>query len=321
MLIAHGRSFTIVMLISLAFVLLGWAGIEAFPGIELGLFALVMLVTGIPHGATDHLIYSELQKSNGHQMNWRAFLGFYLLTMAAYSLVWLLLPGISLLIFLIISAYHFGQSQVLYIRWNNVSLKKRLLNLSWGTFILSALLITHLSEVLALLSSIIAIPSILGQLNSLSLWGIVAIPAAATLLLWGLAIKEKVMTATELLREFLAIAMLLLVFNIAGLWMGFALYFGVWHAGSSMAAEIRQFQRNRAYSWQAFFRDALPFSLISLLGIGILGLLGWWAGDLVPLVLLFFIAISVLTLPHTIYMDRFYRSHPPHENLSVSKAI
>lgn len=309
------------MLISLAFVLMGLAGIEKFPRVELGLFALVMLVTGVPHGATDHLIYSELQKVKGHRMNWRAFFGFYLLTIAAYSLVWFLLPGTSLLIFLIISAYHFGQSQVLYIRWDNSSLKKRLLNLSWGTFILSTLLITHLPEVLTILSSIISIPAFLNQLSSLNLLGIVAIPAVATLVLWGMALREEGMTTTELVREFLVIGMLLLVFNVAGLWMGFALYFGVWHAGSSMAAEIRQFQQDRKYSWKAFFRDALPFSLISLVGIGILGIIGWWVGDLIPLVLLFFIAISVLTLPHTIYMDRFYRSHPPHENLPEAKTI
>lgn len=309
------------MFISLIFVLAGWAGIEEYPQVELGLFVLLMLVTGIPHGATDHLIFTQLQKTNGQDVHWGKFLGFYFLTIAAYSLLWWLFPGVSLLLFLLISAYHFGQSQVLYIKWPNLSVRKRLLNLSWGTLLLSTLLLTHLSEVTLLLSSIISIPYLLDELDNQGIAMIISIPAVSTFVLWGFAIKEKVMTFQELLREVLVLSILFLVFYTAGLWMGFALYFGIWHAGSSILAEIRQFQQGNPYSLQAFFRDALPFSLISLLGIGILGIFGWWAGDQVPLVLLFFIAISVLTLPHTIYMDRFYGTHPPHENLPGSKTI
>ncbi len=312
MLIADRRSFLIAALISLGFLLIGLAEIQTYPQLELGLFILIMLTTGIPHGATDHLIYSKLQEAQGKKITWSAFLISYLATMAVYSLCWWLFPGLSLVVFLLISAYHFGQSQVLYIRWQNGSVKKRLLNLSWGAFILAGLLLMHLTEVIIILSSIIPIPSFLDNLENEGLAIIVAVPFSSTLVLWGLALKEKVMSLNELLREFIVIALLFAVSYFAGLWVGFGLYFGIWHAGSSMKAEISQFQQESSYSWKTFFRDALPFSLVSLAGIGLLGVIGWWYGEQVPLILLFFIAISVLTLPHTIFMDRFYRIRETH---------
>lgn len=321
MLIAHPKSYLTVMVISGLFLLAGLGGIAAYPQLELAVFALVMLLTGIPHGATDHLIYSSLNQKPGHTIKWGPFLGLYLLTMTGYSLIWWWLPGISLVIFLVISAYHFGQSQVIYIRWDNFSVKKRLLNVSWGAFVLSALLLSHLEEVLLLLSSMISMPPSLSQLSSGERLLFIAIPGGVTLGLWLLALWQGVMSRQEFLREIMAIILLVLVFRIAGLWMGFALYFGIWHAGSSMAAEIRQFQRAQRYSWRAFFRDALPFSLISLIGIALLGVAGWLYREQVPLIMLFFIAISVLTLPHTLYMDRFYRAHPPHENLREAQRV
>lgn len=306
MLIAHRKSFLIAVLISLLFLSVGLAGIDAVPQLELGLFVLIMLTTGIPHGATDHLIYSKLQQAQGKKPKWNTFLISYLVTMAAYSLCWWLLPGPSLIVFLLISAYHFGQSQFLYIRWRNSSTKKRLLNLSWGAFILTGLLLMHLTEVLILLSSIIPVPLFLDNLTNTGLATMIAIPLACTLLLWGIALYENAISLKELLREIIVIALLFAVSYTAGLWLGFGLYFGVWHACSSIKAEVSQFRKERSYSWTTFFRDALPFSLISMTGIGILGTAGWWFSEHIPLILLFFIAISVLTLPHTIFMDRFY---------------
>ena len=115
MLIADPKLFRSIFILSLAFLLLGLLDIH--PAIEIGLFVLLMLGTGIPHGATDHLIYSILQKEEGKPQNLRMFLGTYLLSMLVYGLAWWLVPGLCLSIFLVISAYHFGQSQVLYVRW------------------------------------------------------------------------------------------------------------------------------------------------------------------------------------------------------------
>lgn len=307
MLIARNHIFFPVIGISLAILLVGATGLAEIPWLELGLFGLVMISTGIPHGATDHLIYAKVQSDRSRPFSWKRFLGFYLLTMILYSLSWVFLPGISLSIFLLISAYHFGQSQVLYVKWEAGSWKKRILGVAWGSMILSALLFMHLAEVVELLSSIIDIPVFLTELGPVQLALFPAACALIVLLLWAQALRENAMNAMQFLKELLSLAVLLTTFYVAGLWLGFALYFGVWHALSSMLAEIEVFRKEKTYSISTFIKDALPFSLISFAGIGILALAVSYLGEQIPMILLLFIAISVLTLPHTIYMDRFYQ--------------
>ena len=307
MLIARNHIFFPVVGISLAVLLIGLTGLAEIPWLELGLFALVMVSTGIPHGATDHLIYAKVQSHRSRPFSWKRFLGFYLFTMILYSLSWIFLPGFSLSIFLMISAYHFGQSQVLYIKWEAGSLKKRLLGLAWGSLILSSLLLMHLEEVITLLASIISIPAFLSVSGPVQLAMFPTICGLIVLLLWSQALRERAMAIPEFLKEIASLTILLTTFYVAGLWLGFALYFGVWHALSSMLAEIEAFRKEQSYSVKAFIKDALPFSLISFAGIGILGLAVSFLGEQIPMILLLFIAISVLTLPHTIYMDRFYQ--------------
>ncbi|MEM9984167.1 MAG: Brp/Blh family beta-carotene 15,15'-dioxygenase, partial [Bacteroidota bacterium] len=60
------------------------------------------------------------------------------------------------------------------------------------------------------------------------------------------------------------------------------------------------------FDWKDFFRAALPFSLISFAGIGLLLGAAFWMGELISPYLLFFMAISVLTLPHMVFMQGFY---------------
>ncbi len=312
MLIANPKLFRGVFLGSLLFLIPALLGVDLPQGWLLGIFVAMMLVTGIPHGATDHVIHAYLQGGGQQQVNWGRFLSSYLLLMLVYGLGWYFFPGPSLLLFLGISVYHFGQSQELYIRWPNGSWKKRILATAWGILVLGSLLLMHIGEVGEVLSPIVQVPEMLLQADGKDLLIWLAAPASTVAGLWGLSLHKRAMNIPELIREILCLGLLMAVFYFGGLWLGFALYFGVWHSLSSMLAEIEEFRRSRTFSWRHFFLEALPFTLISIAGVGLLMLLPLIWGDNVPMVLLFFIAISVLTLPHTMYMDQFYRQFPPH---------
>ena len=84
----------------------------------------IVLITflGIPHGAIDHIIYYQICRQNPSsrvhtqdlpgrsEIGWR--LGFYwnyLLIMAVWAISWLFFPSCTLFVFLVISAYHFGE--------------------------------------------------------------------------------------------------------------------------------------------------------------------------------------------------------------------
>jgi len=116
---------------------------------QLGVFILLMVLTGIPHGATDHVVHQYVsgegnendntaRKEKGYRQYGR-FLLVYLGIIAAYSLLWFWLPKLCLAIFLLMSFYHFGQSQLYYLKLAEKSLLKIMLYLSWGALIIGSI--------------------------------------------------------------------------------------------------------------------------------------------------------------------------------------
>ncbi|WP_332914093.1 Brp/Blh family beta-carotene 15,15'-dioxygenase [Algoriphagus boritolerans] len=77
--------------------------------VQFSLVVIILLSVGIPHGAIDHLISNPQIDKNGLVK----FLIIYLSLIAAYLTFWYFLPVLALIAFLIMSAYHFGQSHFL----------------------------------------------------------------------------------------------------------------------------------------------------------------------------------------------------------------
>ena len=96
---------------------------------------------GIPHEAIDYIIYRQEQTRSA-----LLFYSFYFGLMLVYFAFWTYFPIISMLLFLVLSAFHFGQSQfsnlVINIKWQRV-----LLYQSWGLSILSGLVIFNYDQI------------------------------------------------------------------------------------------------------------------------------------------------------------------------------
>ena len=76
--------------------------------IQIIFFTSLILLTGIPHGALDHLIQEATDKKLNRIYSVKLFLLRYLMIMILYAFAWYWFSGLSLLIFLVISAWHFG---------------------------------------------------------------------------------------------------------------------------------------------------------------------------------------------------------------------
>lgn len=76
---------------------------------QLAIVAMILFTVGIPHGAIDHLL------SNPHptRQTLIRFLAQYLGLIIIYLVTWIYLPTFALVSFLLMSAYHFGQSHFL----------------------------------------------------------------------------------------------------------------------------------------------------------------------------------------------------------------
>lgn len=288
-------------------------------GWQLGLFVLLMVLTGIPHGAVDHVVYQYVKNDDGSDKAGhtdkilegskikKAHLGrFFLVYMgiiAAYSVLWLLLPKLCLAIFLLMSFYHFGQSQLYYLELSEKNILKVTLYLCWGALIIGGIVFFNYEASAEVLAGIVELPALLSRDSALNMLILLGVFTFTGLIF---AYFRKSLNANQLLFEIFSLGLLLGLFYLAPLLIAFAIYFGLWHSLKAIQAELRHFgEEQQSLGW--FYRQAWPFSLLSFIGIGILILAAGQLEAYVSPYMLFFIAISVLTMPHMYYMQKLYQ--------------
>lgn len=266
-----------------------------------------MLTTGLPHGATDHLVFQKNTKGLSGKKFWVHFLGRYLLLMAVYAAFWMILPVISLLVFLLMSFFHFGQSEFFYIQSTEKHPLKITLYLSWGALILLSILHFNFSESIALIGEVVSDTNSLilfwESFGNLTLGGLAGITFGCFLyfFLKG-ALKQQ-----DLFIEAAIIGLFLFLFYHANLLLSFVIYFGLWHASKAIYFEMKTLGSENKLGLKKFIQEAIPFTLLSVLGIVMLILASEWFSGLLSPLMLFFIVISVLTLPHMTFMAVLYQ--------------
>lgn len=289
-----------------------------FPGMitssEIWIAIPLLLLVGIPHGATDHLIFLQLQKSffGGKQLE--QFYLNYLLLMAAYSVIWWLFPILALTIFLVLSIYHFGQSNWHYVNFDS-KIQAWATYLNWGAFVLLAPILWHFETAVPILGSItrsevITVNPTWGQALCLMLF--LSNVWMACVLKVG-----QFLTRRQFIRELFNLLILSFLYAFTPLILGFVIYFVFWHSLNSIADQIRFFKdRLEDYSWKTYVRQALPLSIVAVVGLGLLYALQTSLG-IQPNLGLLFIFISVVTLPHMILIDLLYGEWENSESVGV----
>lgn len=266
-----------------------------------------MLISGIPHGAVDHLAYMHGTDNRG---GFKQFLYFYVRVMGFYALLWLLLPGVSLLLFLGLSFYHFGQSQLAHIHLPERSFLKRSLYFLWGMLLLLAMIGFNWGESALILDSLGAYPG-KAWINQASFgvfsyvfWALTGLNISLWVYAWG----QGHFKTPSLLYELGVLCLLVALCYYCPLKIAFTIYFALWHAPQAIQAEIWSLKElSPQFDWRRFFREALPFSLLSFVGIGLLIFLSQLLKSQISPYLLFFISISILTLPHMLVMESVYQ--------------
>lgn len=292
-----------------------------FPGIlnasEIWIAIPLMLLVGIPHGATDHLIFLQLRKTflGGKQLE--QFYLNYLLLMAAYSMIWWLLPLLALAIFLILSVYHFGQSNWHYVNFENKT-QAWATYLNWGAFVLFVPIFWHFDMAVPILSSITRSKVLLLDPT----WGqiLCLILLLTNMCMTCVLAVNRLINRRQLAQELLNLLLLSCLFIFTPLILGFVVYFVFWHSTCSVADQIRFFKdRVEGYSWKTYVRQALPLSVVAVTGLAILYALQTSLG-IQPNLGLLFIFISVVTLPHMILIDLLYGEWESNESAEVEHA-
>lgn len=268
----------------------------------LGWFLLVMAMVGIPHGAIDHLLY---HKKAGSKSGFQKFLLLYLGIMLTYLVCWVYLPITALILFLIMSAYHFGQANFIPVK---VERNKSLLYLSTGFFYLAVILFGDFGRTSDILGPMVDIqffqPYAIGSIFLLFL--------SSSFFIVQLNSRKKYFYIAEL------VVLGFCLFHMP-LLLAFITYFGFWHALPSLIKEFSSLSFDGSKNkFLSFVKQLLPFSLISMFGISfILIFLNDWLSER-ELTLLFFVMVSLISAPHIWVMNMFLEN-PSKQHIPVSK--
>jgi lycopene beta-cyclase len=253
--------------------MLHWMGAEAG---ALGLMLAGLLLVGLPHGAIDHL----LETGNLNTSIRPVFVLKYLAVAALMGMIWYVSPPAGLCVFLIYSAWHFGETEF--------SVQGRppgIVSFFWGLSMLGLILFTH-------------IPELNGVLNELH---IPVVPESFHWLSWVAAAMYLVAGGLRGLSGLYLFPALILP-----LLYTFGVYFIADHSVKSSIQLVHRFQANP----MNLYRKAIPFTL----GAVLIGLSFYWGGfgEINGATGLFFIFLSCLSFPHVLAMHRFYLGNPKH---------
>lgn len=273
--------------IALAY-LIFFQGNETFEWVLIG---LVLVTVGIPHGSLDHL----LTHPRINRKNLIRFVLKYLAIIFVYLLIWILLPIPALIAFVVMSAYHFGQSH--FIR-TPLTYYKKATYFFTGFFYLSVIFWGSFDETDKILAGIVTIATF----KSFGWYIISGSFLISNFLFFRNRSGKWLFFAAEM------IGLGLLLYQLP-LLVAFIIYFGFWHALPSMSEEFQSLKKHFGKNkLKSFIARMIPFTTLSLAGMALIIAFLYQSSEVEEIIFLFFVLISLISAPHVWYMNRFLES-------------
>lgn len=267
----------LLLLFTILLIILKTENFESFNAVQMIFFALGLFIVGIPHGAVDNIVETK-NINDGIRIS---FIIQYLSKALVYFILWLILPSIALVFFIIYSAWHFGQSDMQEWFPNK---KNNIRNITWGILLLSIILLGHVNETNSILTNIktITIPV------SEELGFILAIALSAFSITWSIYERKT--------------SMLLSVITLtASIYLPLISAFGIYFIGQHSITGWKHLTIKLKSNNISLFKKALPYNLVAwlLFSLLLVNYNNFWLSS-------FFILISCISLPHVLVMHRFY---------------
>jgi len=286
----------------LLLVLLHQLGGAIDPVIDYVFFGVFIILVGIPHGALDHLVEKRSLAGERKSFSMLRFLVKYIAIILAYAALWFITPALSLLVFLLISAWHFGESDMQPAPRHGLW---KVAQVFLGSLVLFFILMREPAYTGDLIARITR-----ESLLATAAWQWAAAHAAfvygaltAALFLTGF-LAERTQPREWRLSKWAHFILVLGLAYFLPLLPAFALYFGGWHALNTFGHISGYLGHEKSFG--SLWRSSMPFTLLSVLFLGAIALI--WSGrfsHIDPLPILF-IFIAVITLPHLLVMQKMF---------------
>lgn len=264
--------------------------------------AIFVFGVGLPHGAVDHVLHKGAE-----DMFSLSFLSKYIGMMLMVLILWLILPIVALSAFLVVSAYHFGEAQ-----FSDLNLPlgywSHLLHLSWGSTVLSLLFMLNHHELVTLFARFNDTHALVILFNFKLLIGLLAISGLGLMISSYILYAQNSLKVERFAHEVYVLALLSFMFYVVPLLIAFTLFFCILHSLKVLSQEYVHLKKvYKNYSFTQFITLLSPFTIVSILGSVSMYLLISKGLISVSLLLFSLIAISMITFPHSIVMNKFYQ--------------
>jgi len=264
---------------------------------ELILGFILIFTFGMIHGSNDLMIVNRLSNSNNSKFF--SILLTYMFVVSSAIVIFYLVPVLALSLFVLFSAYHFGEQH-----WEETlnefnSYLKRIFFFCYGMLILFMIFNFNPDKVV----------EIIYEITSYSLLEIYSLEVITTLvgilfLLISYGLYNNSIKLPSVLRELALLLILGIVFKASSLIWGFTIYFILWHSIPSLLDQITfifgDLEKKSIFKYAI---AALPYWLISLIGIAVLFLIFKNEKHFYSL---FFAFIAAVTFPHAIVMLKMF---------------
>ncbi len=258
-------------------------------------YALILTV-GVLHGANDLTLIRFAALKNAIPLRYSSALLYYIAAVFGALLLFFSYPPLALLSFVLISGYHFGEQ---HFKGRQLLSRffKAVLFSSYGLLILFMIFYFNINKTIQILHEITGF-----RLTDTSLKFVLILSLVVFTAVMFYARLTKQLKA-NLIEEFFYLLVLFVVFNVADLLWGFAIYFILWHSIPSLADQIRLLYGKAGRSQLvAYLKSSWMYWLLSILGLVVIYMIFQDNMDFFISIMVYFLA--AITFPHVIVMSK-----------------
>jgi len=259
---------------------------------------ILIFTFGILHGANDLVLISQLKNRN--KQSFFKILISYIAIVLISALLFTKIPIVALTLFILVSAYHFGEQHWQDIEKNGNKIITKIFQFNYGLIILLLLFIFNKKEVIEIVFKITTV-SIAEKTISIAFFIVLLLFLINTYILY----KKSETFKNIIIEQLFYLVLLCLIFKVSSLIWGFTIYFIFWHSIPSLNDQIRFLYGKYSFTnFKKYFKSAFLYWIISLVGISILYFI---SKDLIIFDALFFSFLASITFPHAIVILKMYK--------------
>tara|TARA_B110000259_G_scaffold73088_1_gene86067 strand:- start:1862 stop:2764 length:903 start_codon:yes stop_codon:yes gene_type:complete len=274
-----------------------WLSAQISSSIESNIAYIMILTVGILHGSNDIMLLNHSLRSNSNISSFSIFV-IYVTLVASVAILFYFVPFVALCLFVIFSSYHFGEQHFISKTKTTNSLLY-FYYISYGMLIFSMIFSSNPDEVIVIVNEITNVFINREFINTILYTSLI------TTTLMSIVMHFKRLITFNFFEEIILIILLFIIFNIASLIAGFAIYFIIWHSIPSLRDQIVElhsdFNKNTIL---LYLKNSALYWLISIISLFILY---YVVNDDKLFISLFFSFLSAITFPHVLVMFNLFR--------------